>query len=951
MLAWHLRLFGQVGLHGSGTSITSFPTKRSAKLLVLLALSRNGFMLRDDLCNILWPDDFLDANRLRLRQELARLKKSLGDASYLVKSTGQTVQLVMSDLDSDIGLLKRGKLAEDDAERVLTDELMPGWDDPLVIAERQGALPYRISLAIDLAMSHLSAARYEKTLEMSQAGLTLDPQNEDLKMLAVKAHAGMGSLVNAVSEYRRYDAQQGAIPFNSSDSELPLMRIPQERMLPSAPVPVDRLYGRKEELDRLNSYVLDQDQRLISIVGAGGIGKTRLAIQVAQKTESTGFVSFAEMKPDDNPVAFLADRTMEGITIKEPMAQLKWQFYNKPALLILDNLEHLDDPGSFVLGLLNEIPTLRLIVTSRRPMKVAGEQVLALSPLTADESVAMLNDLAAVQPADEDTGLRVVVQRCGGLPLALRLAAARLRYLSPSELGDELRNSQSFQAKVPDLPERQRNAAAMFDLSIRSLDEETRHLLRAMVEFPSGLIRDLAKRLTASTIDTHLEALLDEGLIWLEDDARPLRFRILEPIRQHLLADADDMARLAFVRAMASKASEFPEGRKPSKPEDVRTLNQETANFRLAIQHALSIDVPSLETLFDKFWRHEITTGYAVDIAKVAEQMLAMPELSARARGAALMAIAWRETGRVNRSKACELIEDAKQAFTECGELGEAWSAELLLTELNRYSQPEDEVLPRYQGVLDWVQSNDPEMALTVLSWRGRVHLDNYRWAAAADDLGYVFNEAKRLGFCGTIVLSGLSLMLVYDALDRRTERDQCVSDVGAALASLHVPQHEAVFYQNLSTFALQDGKLAEAEKLARLALEAASYTDNAHYVGPIRNTLARVLIQLGKVCEAHGILVANASAIDSHYWRVVVGTLATLAELNLSAGRQECAKESSACMSWLVSHWRPILAKYELDIIDKLESELGSTIDRSYSEDEIRNIVTRPFTSLPAPS
>jgi hypothetical protein len=321
--------------------------------------------------------------------------------------------------------------------------------------------------------------------------------------------------------------------------------------------------------------------------------------------------------------------------------------------------------------------------------------------------------------------------------------------------------------------------------------------------------------------------------------------------------------------------------------------------------------------------------------------MLNLPDLSLRARGTAMMAIAWRETGLVHRTEACALIEQAKAAFEECGDLGEAWSAELLLTELKRYSMPADEVLIRYQAIVDWVQANEPEMVLTVLSWRGRVHLDNYRWAEAAEDLAYVFGEAKNRGFAGTTVLSGLSLMLVYDALGRTAERDQCVNDVGAAFSSLQVPQHRAVYCQNLSVFALQDGKLEEAEKLARLALEAAAYTDNVHYVGPIRSTLARVLVHRARYDDARSLLMANESAIDSHYWRVVVGTMATLSELDLMAGNRDRANETFCCVQWLVSHWQPILAKYELDLIDMLASNLEPPVEKGYSDEEIRNILT----------
>lgn len=931
-----LALFGEFGFEKGDGGRVVFATKRSAKLLALLALSRTGSMRRDDLCCLLWPDDFLDANRLRLRQELARLRKALDGLSSLLVADNEWVRLDRSSIETDLDVLSGRVADESDRLRILNEPFLPGWEDSWAVSERYEADSGRLKAAEQWAAEFLNRNEFDKALEVAKAGVAIDKTYEPIRLLAMRAYSGLGSLTNAVVEYRRYqkDVDQAGDPCAAEVSDF----VPTKQSSAHVPAPVDSFYGRADALQKLQNLIDASDARLITIAGPGGIGKTRIAIEAAQGNEQIGFVGFAEAHPEEDPVAYLASHVLAGQGAGSTLAALRRLWQDRPTMLILDNLEHLVDPGRFLLELLGAVPSLRIVATSRRPMKVAGEYAVSLAPLSFDESLDLLTGHVACGWSRKE--LEPIAKLCGGLPLALRLAKARLRMLSPEELERELANTRAFSAPVADLPERQRDVAAMFDLAIDALEPEMRRLFRAMAEFPAGLTRELALRLGTKDTDLCLEQLLDAGLVWLEDDARPLRFRILEPIRQHVTAVPDLDARLAYVRAMANKARELGEGRKPNSVEDDRTLNQEAANFRLAMEYALELDKDALDGIFEKLWRHEISAGYAGQIAKFADRVLATEGILPNTRGAALMALAWNQVVRGNKQKAFEYIVPARQQYEAIGNESEAWSCQLLYVDLHRAIMPQEELLAAYQDVLDWVHANDPDSECTVRSWRGRMHLDEGRWSNAAEDLEFVFESAQESRLNGPLVLGGLALTLVYEALGLREKRDRCLKAVSEVLPKINVPQHTANYWYFRSLYAMSDSDPVAAENCAKQALKASWFTDGVHQLGPIRNSLARSIAKQGRFDEARELVSMNASAGCSRYWRIVTETLAVRAEIELKAGREAEAKRALAILEFVLNEKKPSMIFYEQRVIDGVRKRLGGAEPAIVTDAEIEAFI-----------
>jgi DNA-binding SARP family transcriptional activator len=195
---WRLRLFGRVELTGPTDVISNFGTSRAAKLFVLLALSRSGEMQRTQLADLLWPDDFYDSTRLRLRQEIHRLKRALEPAGDWISASTNSVSLDRSHLAID--LHARGRL--DGKCPWPEGEFLAGWDDVCSVAERRNAEDIRVRAAIATATQKLELGNTQAALAAVSPLIDRHPLHEALRMTAVQAHARGGSLAAAVAEYQ-----------------------------------------------------------------------------------------------------------------------------------------------------------------------------------------------------------------------------------------------------------------------------------------------------------------------------------------------------------------------------------------------------------------------------------------------------------------------------------------------------------------------------------------------------------------------------------------------------------------------------------------------------------------------------------------------------------------------------------------------------------------------------
>jgi predicted ATPase len=304
--------------------------------------------------------------------------------------------------------------------------------------------------------------------------------------------------------------------------------------LPTALTP---FLGRERELTEVARLLADPKWRLISIVGTGGMGKTRLAIESGRRVtahfpDGVFFVSLAALHTEDDLVSSIAMTLRFAFqTDARPLQQQMLDYLQgKSLLLILDNFEHLIDRARLVLDILQTAPRVKVLVTSRERLRLSGERVYPLegmdfpdgeTPADADEysavdlfrqSARFVRPDYIVPPADLPYVVRIC-RRVYGMPLGILLAAAWVQILSLQEISAELDRSLDFlTSDLQDLPERQRSLRAVFNHSWRLLSEDEQVVFRRMSLFHGSFSRQAADEVIGANLPV-LTALLNKSLV------------------------------------------------------------------------------------------------------------------------------------------------------------------------------------------------------------------------------------------------------------------------------------------------------------------------------------------------------------------------------------------------------------------------------------------------------
>lgn len=316
------------------------------------------------------------------------------------------------------------------------------------------------------------------------------------------------------------------------------------------------LVGREYDLDAVEDLVATS--RLTTILGAGGLGKTRLANEVGQRAIHTPAVIVVELASvrtgDDVELAFastLGIREARATRLADPGAQLDLRsrilglLSERETLLIVDNCEHIvDAAAAYIEDILSSTPTVRVLATSRAPLAIGAERVYALGPLPAEDdgpAVVLFCERARAARPGVVLPPEAVARLCArldGLPLAIELAAARTRSLSVEEIERRLGNRFALlTGGERTAPERHRTLFAVIDWSWNLLGTSEQSLMRRLSVFPDGFSSEAAEAVAggggASVLDD-LDALVAQSLVTVSEDAETgiLRYRMLETVRE-----------------------------------------------------------------------------------------------------------------------------------------------------------------------------------------------------------------------------------------------------------------------------------------------------------------------------------------------------------------------------------------------------------------------------------
>jgi predicted ATPase/DNA-binding XRE family transcriptional regulator len=343
---------------------------------------------------------------------------------------------------------------------------------------------------------------------------------------------------------------------------------PRSGCLPLAPT---ALLGRDAELQTLRDWLADPAARLVTLVGPGGVGKTRLALELAHAIADddatrVAFVPLAALQNSAFVLSAVAEAFgLSDVTSSDLPKRAHAACGDRPTLLVLDNFEHVLDAAPLVAGLLTSIASLRLLVTSRAPLRVRGEREYAVGPLALEAGAELISsaDLARspavrlfvervrdVQPDFRITSangstLTEICRRLDALPLALELAAPWMKMLTPDDLLRRLTRDVLLSAASPrDLPERQQTINATVAWSYRLLSPDEQRAFRRLASLPGRFPIEAAtaviagREVRAPGVDTALgvaAGLIDKSLLLRAESsvaARPL-YQMLETVRAY----------------------------------------------------------------------------------------------------------------------------------------------------------------------------------------------------------------------------------------------------------------------------------------------------------------------------------------------------------------------------------------------------------------------------------
>ncbi|MDJ0754116.1 MAG: BTAD domain-containing putative transcriptional regulator [Ardenticatenaceae bacterium] len=594
-----LFLFGPPRLQQNDLPLT-LQRRKVVALLAYLAQTGRPHS-RESLAALFWPNFDQSKALANLRRELTRIRKEVGDiltADRLQVAISDTVD-VWVDTAAFLNTLTDHTPIEE-VEVALSHYTAPFMDgftlsdcpdfDEWQFFQREKLQSVAQTALRRCAAHYETQKQFSTALPFVQRLLQLDPLEEATHRHLMKLYALAGQPGAAVRQFKSCKQmladELGVMPDEETLAlyeEIKNRRFEPPKQFPTRPSklitlpsPLTPMIGREKEKAALTDSLLQKDIRLVTIQGAGGIGKTRLALDIAhdlaaQKegapfADGIIFVSLAPLNSAEDLMAKLAETfAITSTALKIDTLVLNF-LRTKQMLLILDNFEHIMAGTDKVLEILQQAPSVSCLITSRERLRLNGEWVYRLDGLSVSPGYdgvsgatqLFLNRISPfLQPdqlSDKDClAIEAIGHQVQGMPLALILAAGWADMLSLPEIAAEIgRGLDILSSELRDIPQRQRSMRAVFDTSWEHLPPDEKRTFASLSVFRGGFTREAAEKMTDLNLLPILRSLVNKSLI--QPQPHSDRYEIHELLRQ---IGAEKLAEMADAEAIGHRHAAY----------------------------------------------------------------------------------------------------------------------------------------------------------------------------------------------------------------------------------------------------------------------------------------------------------------------------------------------------------------------------------------------------------
>lgn len=698
-----IRLLGGLQITQGEAPVTGFMSNKAPALLAYLAVTRRPHS-RDALAGLLWGDLPEADAKNNLRQTLSNLRRFFephllitrelvafnAEAPHFLDTAAFEHHLQAA---AQVGPETRPTHWREAASLYRGDFLSgfflrdaPDFDEwvvPLKARFRELALQALHALTT----FHNTRAEYATVIDYATRLLALDAWREEAHRQLMSALARSGQRSAALAQYetcrRMLEKELGVKPSAETTVLYERIRAAGEAVKPTLPTPVAPLIGRATELNDIVARLLDPHCRLLTLIGLGGSGKTRLALAVAAHLRDS-FLNGVVFVPLVNVIApeqlphAIAEALRLSMTGDDVLGQLHNYLAEKEILLVLDNFEQLASAKTgltALASLLERAPEAKILITSHARLNLHSEWLHEVRPLSREAATLVFRHYAGrVAPTArlEESALPAIRRVCeavGQLPLAVALAAGWARRMPCEEIAQALeRDMALLSTSMPDAPERHRSMSAVFKHSWHLLSADEQRVLAALSVFRGGFMAEAAQ-FVAGASGVHLSGLADKS--WLQHSSTQ-RFELHELARQYAqgqLPHAEPVLEQHCAYYANLLAAREPFLRSVRQSQILDELRPEADNLRLMWQTAVRHHRGEIlnKTLVSVCWLMDVTGRYSEGVHMFGE---AINSLSAQPGTEAVRARLLARRGSLARLVG--LYAEAEAWFTEAEALSRA---------------------------------------------------------------------------------------------------------------------------------------------------------------------------------------------------------------------------------------------------------------------------------------